>query len=75
LLAVPSICALSLPLDICAKVPLMASTLPELSVTVALMPMLVKVAQLMTSYGPEPLFRMLLVAVALRMSVVAEPRR
>jgi hypothetical protein len=40
---------LSLPLDGCAKAPLRASTLPGLSVTPALMSMLVKLAEPMTS--------------------------
>jgi hypothetical protein len=40
---------LSLPLDGCATAALTASTLPGLTVTVTLLPMLVKLAELMTS--------------------------
>jgi hypothetical protein len=45
----PPICLLSMPVDSCEKASLTASTLPELSVMVALLPMLVKLAELMTS--------------------------
>jgi hypothetical protein len=45
---------LSLPLDGCAKAALTASTLPGLSVTVALLPTLVKLAAVMSSVTTSP---------------------
>jgi hypothetical protein len=49
LLAVPPICSLRLLLAVCVKAPLTVSMLPGLSVTLALLPTVVKLAEPMTS--------------------------